>query len=104
MQNIITICIHNRFIYFKIITCIILGLVISNVFTCKANSVFSDFVDSCVTGKGNPRGNRTTTRGHTFCKTGELNLSGLPRNRKSHFHDGTLHNFPTVTIQLSFLA
>ena len=42
-----------------------LGLVISNVFACKTNSVFSDFVDFCVTAKRN----RT---GRAFCKTGEL--------------------------------
>ena len=54
--NNITIYIHNRSIYFEIITCIILGLVISNVFACKTNSVFSDCDDSCVTGKHNRMG------------------------------------------------
>ena len=49
IHNIITINIHYKSIYFKIITCIILGLVNSNVFACKTNSVFNDFVDSCVT-------------------------------------------------------
>ena len=44
------------YFYFKIITCIILGLVISNVFACKTNSIFNDFVDSCVTGKCNRAG------------------------------------------------
>ena len=34
---------------------------------CKTNSVFSDSVDSCRL--------RTTTRGHAFSKTGELNTS-----------------------------
>ena len=36
----------------------ILGLVISNVFACKTNSVFSDFVDSCVTDKRTRKGAR----------------------------------------------
>ena len=48
IHNIITIYIHHKFIYFKIITCMILGLVNSNVFACKTNSAFNDFVDSCV--------------------------------------------------------
>ena len=56
IHNIITIYIRNRYINIKIITCIILGLVISNVFACKTNSVFSDFVNSCVTGKHNRTG------------------------------------------------
>ena len=55
---IITIYIHHKSIYFKIITCIILGLVNSNVFACKTNSAFNDFVDSCVTGKHNRTGAR----------------------------------------------
>ena len=55
---IITIYIHSKSIYFKIITCIILGLVNSNVFACKTNSAFNDFVDSCVTGKHNRTGAR----------------------------------------------
>ena len=55
---IITIYIHYKSIYFKIITCIILGLVNSNVFACKTNSAFNDFVDSCVTGKHNRTGAR----------------------------------------------
>ena len=55
---IITIYIHYKSIYFKIITCIILGLVNSNVFACKTNSAFNDFVDSCVTGKHNRMGAR----------------------------------------------
>ena len=59
----ITIYIHNRSVYFKIITCIILGLVISNVFECKTNSVFNDFVDSSVTGKCNHKGARVLQRG-----------------------------------------
>ena len=58
IHNIITIYIYYRSIFFKIITCIILGLVISNVFACKTNSVFNDFVDSCVTGKRNRTGAR----------------------------------------------
>ena len=33
-----------------------LSLVISNVFACKTNSVFNDFVDFCVTGKRNRTG------------------------------------------------
>ena len=57
-QYIITIYIHYKSIYFKIITCIILGLVNSNVFACKTNSAFNDFVDSCVTGKRNRTGAR----------------------------------------------
>ena len=55
---IITIYIHYKSIYFEIITCIILGLVNSNVFACKTNSAFNDFVDSCVTGKHNRTGAR----------------------------------------------
>ena len=55
---IITIYIHYKSIYFKIITCIILGLVNSNVFACKINSAFNDFVDSCLTGKHNRTGAR----------------------------------------------
>ena len=55
---IITIYIHYKSIYFKIITCIVLGLVNSNVFACKTNSAFNDFVDSCVTGKHNRTGAR----------------------------------------------
>ena len=51
IHNTITIYIHYRSIYVKIITCIIRALVISNVIACKINSVFNDFVDSCVTGK-----------------------------------------------------
>ena len=58
IHNIITIYIHYKSIYFKIITCIILGLVNSNVFACKTNSAFNDFVDSCVTGKRNRTGAR----------------------------------------------
>ena len=58
IHNIITIYTHYKSIYFKIITCIILGLVNSNVFVCKTNSVFNDFVDSCVTGKRNRTGAR----------------------------------------------
>ena len=58
IHNIITIYIHYKSIHFKIITCIILGLVNSNVFACKTNSVFNDFVDSCVTGKRNRTGAR----------------------------------------------
>ena len=58
IDNIITIYIHYKSIYFKIITCIILGLVNSNVFACKTNSAFNDFVDSCVTGKRNRTGAR----------------------------------------------
>ena len=53
IHDIITVYIHNRSIYFKTITCKVLGLVISNLFACKTNSVFSDFVDSCATGKRN---------------------------------------------------
>ena len=64
IHNKITIYIHMRSVYSEIITYIILGLVISNVFECKTNSVF-DFVHSCVTGMRN----RT---GRAFCKTGEL--------------------------------
>ena len=59
IHNKITIYIHNRSIYFKIITCIILGLVCSSHFECLAcetNSVFSDFVLFCVTGKRNRTG------------------------------------------------
>ena len=56
IHNITTINIHNGSIYFKIITCIILDTVISDVFACKTNSVFSDFVDSFVTGKRNHTG------------------------------------------------
>ena len=56
IHNMITIYIHYKSIYFKIITCIILGLVNSNVFACKTNSAFNDFVDSCVTGKRNRTG------------------------------------------------
>ena len=55
---IITIYIHYKSIYFKIITCIILGLVNLNVFSCKTISAFNDFVDSCVTGKHNRTGAR----------------------------------------------
>ena len=58
IHNIMTIYIHYKSIYFKIITCIILGLVNSNVFACKTNSAFNDFVDSCVTGKHNRTGAR----------------------------------------------
>ena len=58
IHNMITIYIHYKYIYFKIITCIILGLVNSNVFACKTNSAFNDFVDSCVTGKRNHTGPR----------------------------------------------
>ena len=58
INNIMTNYIHNRSIYFKKITCIIHGLVISIVFACKTNSAFSDFVDSCVTGKRNRTGAR----------------------------------------------
>ena len=58
IHNIITIYIHYKSIYFKTITCIILGLVNSNVFACKTNSAFNDFVDSCVTGKRNRTGAR----------------------------------------------
>ena len=54
----IMIYIHYKSIYLKIITCIILGLVNSNVFACKTYSVFNDFVDSCVTGKRNRTGAR----------------------------------------------
>ena len=39
IHNIITIYIHYRSIYFKIIICIILVLVILNIFACKINSV-----------------------------------------------------------------
>ena len=35
-----------------------LGLVNSNVFVCKTNSAFNDFVDSCLTGKHNRTGAR----------------------------------------------
>ena len=56
IHNKITIYILNRSIYFKIITCIILCLVISNVFACDTNSVFSDFVVFPVTGKRNRTG------------------------------------------------
>ena len=38
----------------KLITCIILGLVISNVFGSKNNSVYSDFVDACATRQAQP--------------------------------------------------
>ena len=58
IHNIITIYIHYKSIYFKIITCIILGLVNSNVFACKTNSAFNDFVDSRVTGERNRTGAR----------------------------------------------
>ena len=58
IHNIMTIYIHYKSIYFKIITCIILRLVNSNVFACKTNSAFNDFVDSCVTGKRNRTGAR----------------------------------------------
>ena len=58
IHNIITIYIHYKSIHVKIITCIILGLVNSNVFACKTNSVFNDFVDSCVIGKRNRTGAR----------------------------------------------
>ena len=58
IHNIITIYIHYKSIYLKIINCIILGLVNSNVFACKTYSVFNDFVDSCVTGKHNRTGAR----------------------------------------------
>ena len=58
IHNIMTIYIHYKSIYFKIITCIILGLVNSNVFACKTNSAFNDFVDFCVTGKRNRTGAR----------------------------------------------
>ena len=58
IHNIITIYIHYKSIYFKIITCIILGLVNSNVFACKTMSAFNDFVDSFVTGKRNRTGAR----------------------------------------------
>ena len=58
IHNIITINILYKSIYFKIITCIILGLVNSNVFACETNSVFHDFVDFCVTGKRNRTGAR----------------------------------------------
>ena len=64
INNKITIYIHKSF---KIITCIILGLVFSNVFACKTNSVFNDLVDSCVTGK----------RNRAFCKVGELEDTGI---------------------------
>ena len=74
--NTIIIHIHNRSIYFKIITYIILGLVISNVFACKTNSVLSDFVYYCVTGKHNStRGTRFEKRRNckewmkTYCTT-----------------------------------
>ena len=72
IHNIITIYIHYKSIYFKIITCIILGLVNSNVFVCKTNSVFNDFVDSCVTGKRNRTGGarfvkRANWFHHTHC-------------------------------------
>ena len=53
IHNIITIYICYRTIYFKTITCIILIIVISNVYACKTHSVFNDFVDYCVTGKRN---------------------------------------------------
>ena len=56
MHNIIPVYIHYRTIYFKTITCIILIIVISNVFACKTHSVFNDFVDYCVTGKRNRTG------------------------------------------------
>ena len=56
IHNIITIYIYYRSIFFKIITCIILGLVISNVFAGETNSGFSGLVDSYVTGKCTGRG------------------------------------------------
>ena len=62
---IITIYIHYKSIYFKIITCIILGLVNSNVFACKTNSAFNDFVDSC-------NWQAQPARGRALCKTGEF--------------------------------
>ena len=65
IHNIIIIYIHYRTIYFKTITCIVLIIVISNVFACKTHNVFNDFVDFCATGKRN----RT---GRALCKTGEL--------------------------------
>ena len=58
IHSVITIYIHYKSIYRKIITCIIFGLVNSNVFACQTNSVFNDFVDSCVTGKPNRTGAR----------------------------------------------
>ena len=70
MHNIITIYIQYKSIYFKIITCIILGLVNSNVFACKTNSAFNDFVDSCVMASA-------TARGRALCKTGELPLIAI---------------------------
>ena len=56
MHNTIIIYIYYRTIYFKTITCIILIIVISNVFACKTHNVFIDFVDYCVTGKRQPQG------------------------------------------------
>ena len=56
IHNIITIYIHYKTIYFKTITWIILIIAISNVFACKTNSVFNDFVNYCVTGKCNITG------------------------------------------------
>ena len=50
IHSIITVYIHYRTIYFKTITCIILIIVISNVFhvfACKTHSVFNDFIDYC---------------------------------------------------------
>ena len=48
IHNKIAIYVHYRSIYVKI-PCIILVFVILNAFACKTNSVFNDFVNSCVT-------------------------------------------------------
>ena len=65
IHNIVTINIHNRSFYFKIITCIILGLVISYVFACKTNSVLVILCTPVYLAS-------TTTRGRAVCETGEL--------------------------------
>ena len=38
---------------FKIIPCILIGLIILKVLACKINNVLKDLFDSCVTGKCN---------------------------------------------------
>ena len=97
IHNIITIYIHHvhkRSIYFKIITCIILGLVISNVFACKTNSVFSDFVDSSVTDKRNRTGARVLYNGR---------ILALAEPLSTHFtHFTHRHRQPISPISLTY--
>ena len=79
IHNMITVYIHNRAIYFRIITCIILGLVISNDFACKNNSVFSDFVDSGCNWQAQLHG------GARFVKTGEFSAKYINASKFSDY-------------------